>query len=245
MHKKNVELDPSLLTVFMQLRKDHNGLLTMAEFCRWTYHNPSVTVPLMMLQLHLRLKIIGESFWVRMSNERRAHEEQGQLDFIRRLQADVVRRNLAYKRRLAAIENERQRLIRRGLGKEGDCRDNVVRKESLLLGYFSLKNRFSFRESSRTAPSPSGDLEASAANDGKKLSSGGAPRPRRSFLVKPSLVRKEAKKGKGRRNGAADSREHKGSDKDSNGSGGTAQSESSKKNRKKPQPPQQQQQHGN
>jgi hypothetical protein len=206
MHKKNVDLDPSLLTIFLRLKKDYNGLLTMAEFCRWTYTNPSVTTPLMMLQLHLRMQIIGEAFWMRMSNERRLHDEQGRLDFVKRLQADVVAKNEGYKRRLQSIQDEKNRMERRGISKSGDGRDNVTRKESVLLGYYRLKQSFSFRGQptgmSKTAPSPmhsdaAPDVEQQVVSDDKpvrkKPDANGPARPRRSFLKKPNIVRKEDK----------------------------------------------------
>ena len=75
MHKKKVADHPSLQDLYNDLRKNVSGEMNIHEFCHWTSSHPFLTTPVVMLQLHLRSQIIGEKFWIRLSNERKKHPE--------------------------------------------------------------------------------------------------------------------------------------------------------------------------
>jgi hypothetical protein len=140
MHCKKVDRDPALSAVYLRMRKELGNSFTIHEFNKWTATNPHVVTPIMMLQLHIRLQIIGEPFWAKLAVQRKEHPEQGQLDYVKKLQHAVIDKNEAFKERLAIEKAEQRRLARRGLGKMGDYRDNVTRKQSVLLSYFNLKS---------------------------------------------------------------------------------------------------------
>lgn len=139
MHCKKVDKDPALTAVYTKMRKELGNAFTIHEFNKWTAANPHVVSPVMMLQLHIRLQIIGETFWSKLALQRKQHPEQGQLDYVKKLQDFVIRKNDIFKEKLAMEEAERRRLSRLGRGRMGDCRDNVTRKQSVLLGYFNMK----------------------------------------------------------------------------------------------------------
>lgn len=140
MHCKKVDRDPALSAVYLRMRKELGNSFTIHEFNKWTAANPHVVTPIMMLQLHIRLQIIGEPFWAKLAVQRKEHPEQGQLDYVKKLQHAVIDKNEAFKERLAIEKAEQRRLARRGLGKMGDYRDNVTRKQSVLLSYFNMKS---------------------------------------------------------------------------------------------------------
>ncbi len=58
----------------------------------------------------------------------------GQFNFIKKLQHQIKVKNDQFRNGKFLAEREKQRLARRGLGANGDTRDNVTRKESILLG---------------------------------------------------------------------------------------------------------------
>lgn len=139
MHCKKIDKDPALTAVYTKMRKELGNAFSIHEFNKWTAANPHVVSPVMMLQLHIRLQIIGEAFWSKLALERKEHPEQGQLDYVKKLQDFVIRKNDVFKEKLAMEEAERRRLSRLGRGRMGDCRNNVTRKQSVLLGYFNMK----------------------------------------------------------------------------------------------------------
>lgn len=139
MHCKKIDRDPALQGVYLKMRKELGNAFTIHEFNKWTAANSHVVTPIMMLQLHIRLQIIGEPFWAKLAIMRKEHQEQGQLDYVKKLQDFVITKNEAFKQKLLLQEAERRRLERLGRGKMGDCRDNVTRKQSVLLGYFNMK----------------------------------------------------------------------------------------------------------
>eukprot|EP01033_Poteriospumella_lacustris_P000138 gene138-88_t len=139
MHCKKIDKDPALTAVYNKMRKELGNAFTIHEFNKWTAANPHVVSPVMMLQLHIRLQIIGETFWSKLALQRKEHPEQGQLDYVKKLQDFVIRKNDIFKEKLAMEEAERRRMSRLGRGRMGDCRNNVTRKQSVLLGYFNMK----------------------------------------------------------------------------------------------------------
>lgn len=145
MHKKKIEKDPGLQDMMTHLKRDLNRSISIKDFTEWTTKHTSVLSPLRMLQTHLRFQIIGPDFWSKMTEQRRAHPEMGQIDYLPQLQARVIKETRFFLTRgLGNVENMK-RLRRRGRGPEGDTRDNVVRKQSLLVKYFGL-SRFSLRQ---------------------------------------------------------------------------------------------------
>lgn len=57
----------------LSLKNNFGGEISMSDFCNWILLNPSVLSPVLVLQLKLRRGIIGEGFWVTLSEERKAH----------------------------------------------------------------------------------------------------------------------------------------------------------------------------
>ena len=139
MHLKKIDKDPNLHSVYNQLRKDLSHKLSIEEFNRWTASNPSVTAPLMMLQLHIRLQIIGEKFWCKLAEMRKEDSKQGRLNYVKDLQRQIVTKNRKFREKQQAEEKERQRLKRLEKGCHGGVKENVQRKESILLRHFNLK----------------------------------------------------------------------------------------------------------
>jgi hypothetical protein len=184
-HMKKIDKDPNLNGVFNQLRKDLANKLSMEEFNRWTAQNPSVVAPLKMLQLHIRLQIIGESFWTLKANERMKDPTQSRLSYVKDLQAYIVNKNKAFRDKQDQDEQERRRLSRIGKGRHGGMEGNIKRKESLLLKHFNLK-RLSIRN--RVIPLDSVADDDKIQNNAEKTMADPkiAVRVRRSFL-KPNL----------------------------------------------------------
>jgi hypothetical protein len=139
MHKKKVDRDPSLLLIYNKMKKQYLGELSLEEFNRWTAEHSSLVSPLKMLQVHLRGRILGDKFWENMSIERKENPELGKLEYWQQLQKKVIAQNNYFRARKLAEENELKRLKRRGKGKEGDCRDNLTKRQSILMGYFNLR----------------------------------------------------------------------------------------------------------
>lgn len=142
MHRRKLDRDPSLMALYTGLRNNcQEGIVTMPDFAKWARANPSFSSPLMILQLHLRKHVIGESFWSNLSKKRKADPLMCKISFIKQLEKEILEKNRKFLERQEAEEKERRRMIRLGLGKTGDSRDNVTRKQSVLLGYFQLKDR--------------------------------------------------------------------------------------------------------
>lgn len=141
MLKRKVDKDPALAAIFSKLRKDFPPDITLQEFVRFAAANPSIMHPLEMLQLHLRRKIIGEGFWNKLMADRRCSEEQSKMDYVKKLQANVLVHNEAFRRRELAEDAENKRLSRVGKGTKGDQRENMIRKESRLLSFFGMKKQ--------------------------------------------------------------------------------------------------------
>lgn len=149
-HKKPIEKDPSLQAMIGYLKKDLPRSFEIKEFTQWSQKNQSILTPLRMLQIHLRYQIIGPSFWEKMAENRRRHPEQGQLDYLPKLQKRVIAENRLFQNQGELDAAERRRLSRRGRGPNGDHRSEVARKESLLVSYFKL-SRFSITSKSRNS----------------------------------------------------------------------------------------------
>ena len=148
LHKKSMDRDPALRTIMAYIKRDLNRQITVNEFTTWAHTYPSVLTPLRMLQTHLRFQIIGPTFWTRMTQERRGHPEMGKIDYLPQLQKRVIAQNKYFANQGDIDAQERRRLSRRGRGPNGDHRDDITRKESVLVSYFKL-SRFSLR---RTNP---------------------------------------------------------------------------------------------
>ena len=169
MHKRKIDKDPSLLALFGSMKKDicEGGAVSMQDFSKWAKANPSFASPIMILQLHLRTQIIGESFWLRLSKDRKDHPSMGKITFLKELGKDIQEKNNLFQKRQEAEEQERKRLIRLGKGKMGDSRDNLTRKQSVILGHFHLKSRESNYRSvdlNKTMPDPSSSSTTSTDN---------------------------------------------------------------------------------
>ena len=142
MHKKKIDRDPALRDMMGYLKRDLNRAIKMEDFTKWAHQHPSVLTPLRMLQTHLRFQIIGPNFWSKMTEQRRAHKEMGKFDYIPELQKRVIHETKLFLHKGEGDLLEKKRLARRGRGPNGDNRDNVIRKQSLLVRYFGL-SRFS------------------------------------------------------------------------------------------------------
>ena len=142
MHKKKIDRDPALRDMMGYLKRDLNRAIKMEDFTKWAHQHPSVLTPLRMLQTHLRFQIIGPNFWSKMTEQRRAHKEMGKFDYIPELQKRVIHETKLFLNKGEGDLLEKKRLARRGRGPNGDNRDNVIRKQSLLVRYFGL-SRFS------------------------------------------------------------------------------------------------------
>lgn len=212
MHKKKLEKDPSLREMMGYIRKDLNREITIKDFTEWCQKHPSVLTPLRMLQTHLRFQIIGPNFWSKMTEQRRAHPEMGKYNFLPQLQKRVIKEVRFFLNQGEIDKDERERLKRRGKGPDGDQRDNITRKQSLLVSYFQL-SRFSLRkpQTQKVVPVASDSGEVAAAGSAGEVQKSGAPRRRRSSLLfgaKPVLIiqsempvdgRKEKKSGKSKK----------------------------------------------
>lgn len=133
LHNKKLDKDPTLLSIFNQMKRELEIKLSIYEFNKWTAANPSVVAPLLMLQLHLRLQIIGEAFWIKLSQERSKHIEQGRLDYVRKLQNYVKEKNRIFRERQEEEEKKKRKV------NLSPNEENLARKESLLLNYFHMK----------------------------------------------------------------------------------------------------------
>lgn len=153
-----------------------------------------------MLQLHLRLQVIGEPFWKKLSDVRMADANQSRLDYVKQLQKKVTAKNNAFLAKLAAEERERRRMSRIGFGKGGigQGRDVVARRQSVLLGFFSLKQpqpqtRMKPDTSNKILPLnavPEGEEVKAVEKEDLSHQTAGGPqliRRQRSFL-KPNLA---------------------------------------------------------
>lgn len=139
LHNKRVDKDPSLMMVYQRAKNELNNKITLQQFVLWVARNPSVTSPLMMLQLHIRSQIIGRNFWMKLTEQRKNNQEQSQIGYVEELKKTIISQNNLFRERLIQEEKEKRRLSRRGKGQNGDKRDKIIRQESMLLGYFSLK----------------------------------------------------------------------------------------------------------
>jgi hypothetical protein len=140
LHNKKIDKDPSLHAVFNKMKKDLSAHLNIVQFNKWTAANPSVTSPIMMLQLHIRLQIIGEPFWDKLTRARQDHPEQGKLDYVNRLQEFVINENRAFKEKMEHDAAKKQYLKKmKKKGKMDDGRDNITRKQSVVLEFFNMK----------------------------------------------------------------------------------------------------------
>lgn len=205
MHKKKIDKDPGLTDMMTYLKRDLNRAVTIKDFTQWASKHTSVLSPLRMLQTHLRFQVIGPNFWSRMTEQRRGHPEMGKIDYLPRLQERVIRETKYFLTRGGELTEEMQRLRRRGRGPEGDTRDNIVRKQSLLVKYFAL-SRYSLRHPGpgpmQVAPEPSKSKKDSADSSKQPQVSSSAkaespgpeievkPRRRRSsyMIRRPALV---------------------------------------------------------
>lgn len=179
MHKKSVEKDPSLKQLYTKLKSQYPRSIGIYDFVKWTSENPSVLSPLLMLQLHIRLQILGENFWKSYAEDRAENEEQSNPYYLKKLQKFVIDKNNKFKEKKLAVEREKKRLSRIGKGEAGDHRDNVTRKESIFLAYFNLKAISRRRLTSYIQRDMKNDAEAAKI------------RRRRSYAKKPKLVKKD------------------------------------------------------
>jgi hypothetical protein len=152
LHNKKIDRDPAIFAIFNKMKRDLETKLSIYEFNKWTAANPSVVAPVLMLQLHLRLQIIGESFWSKLSKERSKHVEQSRLDYVHKLQIYVLEKNKLFQ---SKIMRELEQKKRETTDKN---KENIARKESALLGYFNMKPQ-SKKALSRVIPSQRLDLE--------------------------------------------------------------------------------------
>jgi hypothetical protein len=198
MHKKKLEKDPGLQDMMIYLKRDLNRAISIKDFTEWTTKHTSVLSPLRMLQTHLRFQIIGPNFWSKMTEQRRAHPEMGKIDYLPRLQARVIKETRIFLNGGLHNAEEMKRLRRRGKGPEGDTRDNVTRKQSVLVKFFGL-SRFSLYKPSEAKVAPElrkRHHEASSADSKRALEDAPeeepAAKPRRrrsSFLMRrPALL---------------------------------------------------------
>lgn len=193
MHKKKIEKDPGLRDMMGYIKKDLNRAITIKDFTEWCHKYPSVLTPLRMLQTHLRFQIIGPNFWTKMTEKRRSHPEMGKYDFLPQLQQRVIAQTKFFINQGNVDIVERKRQSRRGKGPNGDHRDNITRKQSLLVSYFQL-SRYSLRQPRAqqvvpVAAKSTDNTEAGPAAVVEKPSL--APRRRRSSLMfgaKPVLI---------------------------------------------------------
>jgi len=60
--------------------------------------------------------LTGESYWLRLTEERNKHEEMQRVDFIPKLQHKLILQKEEYRKKKEAETAEKARLERRGLG---------------------------------------------------------------------------------------------------------------------------------
>mmetsp|Transcript_4703 Transcript_4703/g.7681 ORF Transcript_4703/g.7681 Transcript_4703/m.7681 type:complete len:453 (+) Transcript_4703:91-1449(+) len=203
MHKKKVEKDAALHDMMLEVKKDLRREINIQEFTEWCHHHPSVLSPLMMLQMHLRDQIIGPRFWQKMTKLRKEHPEQGLWDYLPKLQSRIIEQNEKFKAKGQLEEAERRRKSRRGKGTSGDHRDNVTRKQSLIMSYFAISRNsvlrsvsFSRKKRNKEAMADheaQEKVEKKAEYDALVNPKARKPRQRRSFHgKKPDLNREKA-----------------------------------------------------
>lgn len=100
--------------------------------------------PLGMLQMYLQGVIIGQRFWERMKEARVNDPDMNDIKYVNKLITTVIDKKKEHHARLKEREEERQRLARLGMGREGDIRDNEQRRQSRVMSFFNMKIQKSF-----------------------------------------------------------------------------------------------------
>ena len=136
-HKKRIESIPALFAMFNNLKKQYPGEVSLQEFRKWTAANPSITTPILVVQIKLRRHIIGEKFWLRLTQERTDDPELGKPDFCRKLAVTLKRKNDQFKAKKEYEETTKNIRERRGKY-SGSDRSGVDRKQSMLMKEFKL-----------------------------------------------------------------------------------------------------------
>ncbi len=154
LYPHNLFTDPSLFAVFKKMKSKFGattsrGAVSLEAFCNFTMQHRSIVAPIELIQVHFRSQIINDAFWDKVSQERCDDPEKGDLFYIAKLQQTVQEKREAYKAHKAFLKAQRKQLEHLGLGKEGDRRDYKQRKQSVLLGYYSMKRAVSFMSSKR------------------------------------------------------------------------------------------------
>lgn len=136
MHHRKLETSSTLQALYDNMKKEFEIELSMLEFCKWTAANASVVTPVLMLQLKIRKQIIGENFWLKLTNARKQDSIKGKLEFVSKLRKIVHDKNEKYRQRL--VENRINGLRVNSTEKLSAGSQNVKRKESFLLKAFNM-----------------------------------------------------------------------------------------------------------
>jgi hypothetical protein len=137
-HKRRVDGSPALTMLFNDAKHKLPAEASMTDFMKWSQQNVSVVSPLLILQIKLRKKLLGERYWVKLLEYRYNNPDLTKPEFMKQLQRDIIKAQQESKMRVANAEKEKLIASKASMSAS---QKNIMDKESVLLEkYLSRSN---------------------------------------------------------------------------------------------------------
>lgn len=134
-NRKKMDANPATQAIFTELKEKYPSELSITDICKWTAINSSLLSPILILQIKLRQNIIGEKYWQHQTDLRAADPEKNDIGYIKQLMG-LVKSKIEKSKVQKVAQKEKQ-------AKEAKIgnRDNIARKQSVLLEAFNMKKK--------------------------------------------------------------------------------------------------------
>ena len=135
-HKRRVDSSPALTMMFNEAKSKLPAEASMADFVKWAKSNTSLVSPLLILQIKMRKKLLGERYWVKLTQIRYDSDALCKIDYTKTLQANLNKLLQDSKQRMVQQEREKQFASKASLSAS---QKNIQEKEAVLMEKFLQK----------------------------------------------------------------------------------------------------------
>ncbi len=108
-HKRRVDSAPALSMLYNDAKAKLSSETSLGEFVKWSSYNLSMVSPMLILQIKLRKRLLGEKFWVAMMDRRYSIPEQVRPDFTKKIQLAIAKINAETKEK--KVKHDKDKLV--------------------------------------------------------------------------------------------------------------------------------------
>lgn len=137
-HSRRVDSSSALTLLLNDAKEKLPAEISLANFVKWALNNLLLISPMLILQIKVRKRLLGEKYWAKMSEKRASDEELAKLDFTKKLQNSIKTIHQETSDKKAKVDQDRLKGVKESMSasqkhiqeKENALMDNFLRRSN-------------------------------------------------------------------------------------------------------------------